>query len=263
MNKINKLEAIREFLLRQECPETIDAAIILGSGLGGFTQDIDIIKEIPYHMIPHFPKTSVKGHKGILFFGKHEKRTIIAFSGRFHLYEGHALETSILPVQVANVLNAKKLIISNAAGSINYHFSIGDLMAIENIIHLGQPLTPQGSSVFNFKQDLSVPKAQQLAANMGLSLQRGTYLFAKGPNYETQAEIRAFRRTGADVVGMSTAPELIEASRIGLNALGISLVTNMASGVSNQKLDHSEIKAAADQRGHDFNQLVLKLIEEL
>jgi len=263
MAKSNTADVIKDFLKTQGCPSKIEAAIILGSGLGQFTQAIHIDKEIPYQQIPYFPKTSVKGHKGSLIIGKHKSQKIIAFSGRFHLYEGHKLETSILPVQVAHALHAKKLIISNAAGSINYNFSVGDLMVIEDIIHLDTLLSPNASQIFNFNHDMAISKTQILASSIGLTLQRGTYLFAKGPSYETKAEIRAFRRMGADVVGMSTAPELVESSKLKLNALAISMITNMASGVSKQKLDHSEIKAAADIRGKDFNRLVLKLIEEL
>lgn len=263
MVKSNKIIAIKEFLRAHGCPADIEAAVILGSGLGGFTRAISIDKEIPYQQIPHFPKTSVKGHKGSLFIGHHKNQKLIAFSGRFHLYEGHELETSILPVQVAHALGAEKLLISNAAGSINYNFSVGELMVIEDIIHLDTQMSPNGPGMFHFNHDMAISKAQNLASSIGLTLQRGTYLFAKGPSYETKAEIRAFRRMGADVVGMSTAPELAESSKLKVNVLAISMITNMASGVSKQKLDHNEIKAAADIRGKDFNRLVLKLIEEL
>ena len=136
-------------------------------------------------------------------------------------------------------------------------------MAIEDVIHLDATISPRTGTPFSFNHRMPVSKAQKLAADIGLNLQRGTYLFAQGPNYETKAEIRAFRRIGADVVGMSTAPELFEASKLKLNTLAISLVTNMASGVSKHKLDHSEIKAAADARGKDFNRLVLELIKNL
>ena len=263
MPDTDAIKEIGSFLKQKGFPENPRAAVILGSGLGGFTDAIQIIKEIPYKDIPHFPQTSVKGHKGSLFLGQHNDQKIIAFSGRFHLYEGHDLDTALLPVRVTHQLSANKLIISNAAGSINYNFSIGDLMAIQDVIHLDAAISPRTGTPFSFNHSIPVSKAQKLAAGIGLNLQRGSYLFAKGPNYETKAEIRAFRRIGADVVGMSTAPELFEASKLQLNTIAISLVTNMASGVSKHKLDHSEIKAAADTRGKDFNRLVLELIKNL
>jgi len=257
------IKEIGSFLKQKRFPDKPKAAVILGSGLGGFTDAIEIIREIPYTHIPHFPGTSVKGHKGSLFLGRHDENTIIAFSGRFHLYEGHGLETALLPVRVAHQLNAGKLIISNAAGSINYNFSIGDLMAIQDVIHLDSAISPRNGKTFSFNHDIPVSRVQKLAAGIGLDIQRGTYLFAKGPSYETKAEIRAFRRLGADVVGMSTAPELFEASKLSLKTAAISLVTNMASGVSKHKLNHDEIKEAADTRGRDFNKLVLVLINKL
>lgn len=254
---------IREALIERGLPSTFDAAVILGSGLGGFSNSLEVEAEIPYHEIPGLPKTSVVGHAGSLIHGKAGDQDILAFSGRFHFYEGHPFETTIIPVQIAAAFETPLLIVSNAAGAVNASFAIGDLMLIEDVLHLGHTLLPAGSQRFSYDHYQTVRQAQDAAAEIGIMVQRGTYLYSKGPNYETKAEIRAFRYLGADAVGMSTAPELFEAARLGMKAQAISLITNMASGISKLKLHHDEIKVAADSRSADFSRLVHHLIDRL
>ena len=251
------------YLKEQGIPEKLEAAVILGSGLGSFSRQIDNPSPIPYSLIPHFPSTSVKGHDGKLFSGMIKGKNVIAFSGRFHHYEGFSFEQTALPVYIAKALGAHKLIISNAAGAINTDFSIGDLMVIDSVIRQNMGISPMGNAQHRYNHYPTAEKARKLAASLQLSVQRGTYLYAKGPNYETKAEIRSFRVMGADAVGMSTAPELFEAARLNLPSVAISLISNMASGVTSAKLDHEEVKAAADARKDDFACLVKKLIEEL
>lgn len=254
---------IREFLLERDFPEKIDTAVILGSGLGDFTSVIEDAFSIPYSEIPGFPETSVQGHSGELFTGVVSGKPIIAFSGRFHHYEGHPFPITVIPVRLADAFSAEKLIISNAAGSINTEFSVGDLMVIDDIIRPFQSVSAAPSDRFRYNLYPEAARVRKIAAEIGLEVQRGTYIYVTGPNYESKAEIRAFRVLGADVVGMSTAPELIEASRLNLRAAAISLVTNMAAGVLKQKLDHSEVKEAAEARKDDFARLVTALIEKL
>lgn len=257
------IEEIRTHLIENDFPEEIEAAVILGSGLGDFSTKIDEPFSIPYNQIPNFPHSSVIGHAGELFTGVVDGNKIIAFSGRFHHYEGYPLSKTVLPVHLAKAFNAKKLIVSNAAGAINTSFKVGDLMVIDDVFRVFQKVAPAPDQPFRYNLGPVADKVRSIAASIGLEVQRGTYLFAKGPSYESRAEIRAFRVMGADVVGMSTAPELIEASRLELPAAAISLVTNMAAGVLNQKLDHSEVKAAAESRKEDFAKLVNALIKEL
>ena len=263
MTNQESIDQIHRFLTGHGFPEKIDSAVILGSGLGDFTEALDEPESIPYSEIPGFPETSVQGHSGELFRGKIHDREIIAFSGRFHHYEGHAFSSTVLPVHLAHAFGAEKLIISNAAGAINTRFSVGDLVVLDDIIRLFHSIAASPSEPFRYNLYPIADRGRSLAAEIGLEVQRGTYIYLKGPNYESKAEIRAFRTLGADVVGMSTAPELSEASRLGIRTAAISLVTNMAAGVLPKKLDHSEVKEAAEARKDDFARLVSVLIEKL
>lgn len=251
------------FLKKQKIPDTIEAAVILGSGLGGFADEIKNSKAIPYGNIPGMPVSSVQGHAGELIFGKVSGKNIMAFSGRFHHYEGFSFEQAATPVFLAKSLEANKLIVSNAAGGINTSFSVGDLMVIEGIIRNNLAISPRGNAKHRYLHHQWVDEVRQLAAELELVTQQGTYIFSTGPNYETKAEIRAFRKMGADAVGMSTAPELFEAARLELKSVAISLISNMAAGVTGEKLNHDEVKAAADSRKEDFAKLVKKLVAEL
>ncbi|REL33286.1 purine-nucleoside phosphorylase [Rhodohalobacter sp. SW132] len=257
------IEPIKQYLLQNGVSESPEAAVILGSGLGGFSSSIKNYTAIPYNSIPGFPETSVQGHSGELIFGEVADKPILAFSGRFHHYEGHPFERTVLPVHLAKAFDVEKLIISNAAGAINTRFKVGDLMVIDDVFRPFYSVASTSSPRFKYNLYKIADDVRKIGASIGLDLQRGTYLFANGPNYETKAEIRAFRVLGADVVGMSTAPELIEASRLNLKAAAISMVTNMAAGVVKGKLDHSEVKIAAETRKEDFARLVTELVKKL
>ncbi len=251
------------FLKSRGIAERPEAAVILGSGLGGFGEQIQDPLSVAYGDIPHFPVTSVKGHDGRLIAGRAGGHPVIAFSGRFHHYEGYSFEQTALPVYISRALGAKKLIISNAAGGINTDFKVGDLMVIDSVMRQNMRISPPGNPRHRYNHYPFAEKARELAAGLGLPIQRGTYIYVKGPNYESKAEIRAFRRMGADAVGMSTAPELFEAARLGIKSVAISLISNMASGVTKEKLDHAEVKVAAESRKEDFARLVKTLIAEL
>ena len=251
------------FLQKQDISSDIEAAVILGSGLGGFADQIDASTTIEYGDIPGMPVSSVQGHAGQLIFGEVAEHNIVAFSGRFHHYEGFSFEEAATPVYLAHLLDANKLIVSNAAGAINTSFSVGDLMVIKDVIRNNMAVSPRGYGRHKYLHHQWVDKVRKLAANLGLVTQQGTYMYCKGPNYETKAEIRSFRRMGADAVGMSTAPELFEAARLELKSVAISLISNMAAGVTKGKLNHDEVKAAADSRKEDFAKLVETLVAEL
>ncbi len=253
---------IHTFLVEKGFPSSIDAAIILGSGLGSFEEHIQNKRTIPYSEIPGFPQSTVTGHSGSLLFGEVSGKNVLAFSGRFHFYEGHSFDKTIIPVQLSKSFNIEKLIISNAAGGINLTFQVGDLMIIRNIMypHIDLPFKKENTKLVELEQ--SAVKVQEIANQLQVPTKTGTYLYVTGPNYETKAEIHAFRYLGGDAVGMSTAPEILEAFRLGIKVGAISLITNAAAGITDQKLDHSEVKDAADAKKDVFAKLVKGLIQE-
>jgi purine-nucleoside phosphorylase len=257
------LTETKQYLLDQGLPDHSEAAIILGSGLGSFTKHIRNQIRIPYQHIPHFPETSVEGHRGELISGNLSGHSILAFSGRFHHYEGYSFSTTVLPVHLSKHLGIKNLIITNAAGGINTKFRVGDLMIIDSVLRLNHITAPFTKKSYHLNLDDTARKAGKLAEEIGVFTQKGTYIFVKGPNYETKAEIRSFRIMGADAVGMSTVPELSEASRLNLKTTAVSLITNMAAGVAPGKMDHADVKEAARTREQDFTKLVKYFIMKL
>ncbi|MCH8486304.1 MAG: purine-nucleoside phosphorylase [Candidatus Cyclonatronum sp.] len=241
-----------------------DAAVILGSGLGDFAAMLENRQDIPYAEIDGMPTVSVAGHAGTFHYGTIGGKTVLAFGGRFHSYEGYPQEVTLALVHITHRLGIKKLIISNAAGGITSRLQVGDLLLITDCMGPNLSYGLRGTPKVTRRFD-NVPlrsRILKLAASEGITLQHGTYLYVSGPTYETKAEIRAFRIMGADVVGMSTAPELAEATRLGILTIGLTLVTNMATGVSSGKLDHSEVKETAESRKDDFGRLVSRLIQE-
>ncbi|MFP8489169.1 purine-nucleoside phosphorylase [Gracilimonas sp. Q87] len=253
---------IKDFLTNAGLPDIIDSAVILGSGLGSFGDHIEDPISIPYTDIPSFPDSTVIGHSGSLIFGSVDRSSVLAFSGRFHHYEGHPISKTVLPIQLSKAFEVDKLIISNAAGGINLRYKVGDLMIIDSIIKQFFMISEPADKNWSYDMEESAAKVKEIASDLGIVTQMGTYLFAKGPSYESKAEIRAFRYMGGDAVGMSTAPELAEAGRLGLRAAAVSLITNAAAGVVDQKLDHAEVKEAADQKKEVFAKLVKGLIRE-
>ena len=256
-----KMGEILDYLQSQGCPKQIHAAVILGSGLGEYTEALEISQTIPYSDIPSFPQSTVEGHSGALIFGTLNGFKVLAFSGRFHFYEGYAIEETIIPVRLAHALGASKLLISNAAGGINLEYKVGDLMVIDHIIRPHRRMMAQ-SSKWHWNMKIYADLAFSVANELGLSVHRGNYLYVFGPNYETKAEIHAYRAVGGDAVGMSTAAELMEATRLSLPAVGVSLITNAAAGITGQALNHDEVKKAANARKEDFARLVSRLIVE-
>ena len=254
----------RQYLISKGFPEKADAAVILGSGLGGFVAKVEDAVTASYGDIPDFPEVTVAGHGGELICGMVGSKKVLVFSGRFHHYEGHPLERTVIPVVTAHAFGARNLIVSNAAGSINTRFSVGDLMLIDDFMRIGFK-SSAGTIPMNTRYDnrMEVKLAHQVGLDLGIQLRQGTYLFVKGPVYETAAEIRAFRYLCADAVGMSTVPELLEAHRLGMRSLGITLITNMSTGVTKAKLEHGEIKEVADSRKDDFGRLVQEILQRL
>lgn len=250
-----------QFIAQKVGIDHVDTAIILGSGLGGFAKELSKVIELDYQEIPNFPKSTVSGHKGALLFGEINGKKVLCFSGRFHFYEGYESSKTILPVALAKAFKAKKMVVTNAAGGINETFKPSDIMAIKSVI---SPLAK--GKVLGMSNRFSTDfynQQQQLIATaeaLNIPIKCGNYLYVTGPNYETAAEIRAFRIIGADAVGMSTFAEIMEAERLELPYYAFSLISNLAAGMSTAKLDHSEIKEMADRRIQEVNELVKAII---
>lgn len=250
-----------------------EIGIILGSGLGIITEEISEQVVIPYSEIPHFPQSTVVGHKGQFVFGKLGGKSVVCMDGRFHYYEGYDLQQVTLPIRVMQKLGISKLLVTNAAGGVNESFVAGDLMIISDHINLmGQnplrgknndefgPRFPDMSEAYN-KELRKI--AFQVADELKIDLKEGVYTAVTGPCYETPAEIRYARTIGTDAIGMSTVPEVIIANHCGIKVLGISCITNMAAGITKEKLNHKEVMETASIVRQKFVNLIKKIISEI
>lgn len=257
-------------LIRTRTSADVSVAIVLGSGLGAFAGDLAAPAEIPYNDIPGFARTTVEGHAGRLLIGKLNEVTVAAMQGRFHFYEGYSLEDVTFPIRVLKLLGVRTLVLTNAAGSLNVEFTPGSLMVISDHINLlgDNPLRGRNDERFGprFPDLTSVysPELQNIVIDagnaMGLELRRGIYAALSGPSYETPAEIHMVRTLGADAVGMSTVPEAIVARHMGMNVVGISCITNLAAGVSNRPIDHSQVMAIGEGVRGTFTSLLKQVI---
>jgi purine-nucleoside phosphorylase len=242
-----------------------EIAIVLGSGLGHFTERIQGAVVIPYTEIPGFPLPTVEGHRGELVAGRLAGREVIAQSGRFHLYEGHPAATAGLPVRVLARLGVHSLVLTNAAGGIRRGFSAGTLMLIVDHINFmfrnpligpvaeGETRFPDMSAAYD--RELRA-RATEVAGELGIRLEEGVYAAVLGPSYETPAEIRMLERLGADAVGMSTVPEVIVARALDLRCVGVSTITNPAAGTTAQALHHDEVIEIANRVGRQLGDLI-------
>lgn len=228
-----------------------ESAVVLGSGLGGFADKIELMYTVCYKDIPGFPISTAPGHNGRLLFGNFCGKKIAVAQGRVHIYEGYSAAETALPVRVLKLLGANTVILTNAAGGINTGFTPGDIMLIEDHIALftESPLTGENIDEFGVRfPDMSEVydkalrvAAQNAAKREGIRLKHGVYAQVKGPQYETPADIRALCAIGADAVGMSTVTEAIAARHFGMRVCAMSVITNMAAGVTGGILNHSEI----------------------
>jgi purine-nucleoside phosphorylase len=258
-------------VVRSRTPLAPTMGLVLGSGLGAFAKTLLAPTAIPYREIPHFPGSSVSGHQGELVLGHSGSVPVAVMAGRAHFYEGYALDQVVFPVRVLRCLGAEVLIVTNAAGSVNAAFAPGDLMIIEDHINLiGNPLLgPNEDSLGPRFPDMSEaydPRLRRLAEEAcraaGAPARRGVYIAMTGPSYETPAEIRMARALGADAVGMSTAPEVVAARHMGMRVLGISCLTNMAAGVTAQKLDHREVLAMGERVKDRLLEVLRRVVQE-
>ncbi len=254
-------------------PQNPEIGLIMGSGLGVLGDYIEEATVIPYDDIPHFPVSTVEGHAGELMVGKLAGRTVVLMRGRFHMYEGYGPELTAFPVRVMKELGVKQLVVTNAAGGINTGYQPGDLMIITDHINLTgrNPLIgPNDEELGPRFPDMSEAYSRRLgaiakteAAKLGFELREGVYVGVLGPSYETPAEIRMMRTMGADAVGMSTIAEVIAARHSGIEVLGISCISNMASGILDQPLSHQEVMETTEKVKSQFLGLVLAVIPSL
>ena len=256
--------------VREKTDFVPEAALILGSGLGDYADDLKIEASINYADIEGFPVSTVKGHKGRFVFAHVEGVPMVIMQGRVHYYEGYPMSDVVLPTRLMGLLGAKKIILTNAAGGVNYNFKPGDFMLItdhittavqnpligENIDELGTRF-PDMSEVYSRRlQDV----IRKCAKECDIKLQEGVYVQFTGPNYETPAEVRLAQRWGGDAVGMSTACEAMAARHMGMEICGISCITNMAAGLSQKELNHKEVQETADRVAKSFKELVTKVV---
>lgn len=232
-----------------------EIGIILGSGLGGLATEIEVETRIPYTEIPNFPVSTVEGHSGQLIFGKLGGKQVVAMQGRFHYYEGYSMKEVTLPVRVMKAMGIETLFVSNASGGLNPDYKVGDLMIITDHINFfpehplhGKNLEELGPRFPDMSECYTkslYKKAMQIAENKGICIKDGIYVGVQGPTFETPAEYKMFRILGADVVGMSTVPEVIVARHSGMNVFGISIVTD--SGVPGEivEISHEEVQEVA------------------
>jgi len=247
-------------------------AMILGSGLGKVAASLESPRKMSYGDIPGFPKVSVVGHAGEATAGKLEGREVLVFSGRPHMYEGNPAAMVAFPVRVLHALGAKVLFLSNAAGGIRRSYRAGDMMVLEDHINLmnQNPLTgplQDGDDRFpdmSEAYDALLRKVMREAApELGVTLHEGVYAGLSGPSYETRAEIRMLERLGADAVGMSTVPEVIVARALGMRVAAVSCIANVASGLSNSPVSHSEVLDTTGRVSEEFVKLIRALVRAL
>lgn len=250
---------------------TPSIALILGSGLGSLAESAEDVFVLQAVDIPGYPGSMVEGHRGALVFGRLAGREVVFIQGRAHVYEGHPIGAVTLPVRLAHALGARSLVVTNAAGGINRTFKPGTLMFITDHIRLWHRKLLAGGmmtcdlywSGLHTPYDLDwTDRAEQAALKMGVGTRRGVYLWTGGPSYETKAEISAFTRLGADAVGMSTVPEVIQARALGMRVLGISTITNPAAGLSPVPLSHEEVLAVARRMRAELEVLVHSVVRE-
>jgi purine-nucleoside phosphorylase len=277
--------------IRSKYEKEVKVALVLGSGLGAFAEEVENAVKIPYEAIPHFARSTVEGHAGQLVLGEVAGVSVAVQQGRFHFYEGYEMSQVIFPIRVFGVLGVKNLILTNAAGSVDTDFKQGTLMLIRDHINLMgvNPLRgsnderfgarfPDMTEVYSLAyQEIVIAEAKQMAQEKAQReqtltskkqdvrsfLRRGVYCALSGPNYETPSEIRMLRLLGTDAVGMSTVPEAITARHQGMKVIGISCITNMAAGLSDDIIHHEEVMETGAKVAATFKELLKRVITKL
>lgn len=249
---------------------TPEYGVILGSGLGSFTDDIQIEFTLPYAEIPNFPVSTVQGHKGALVFGTIGAKKVVAMQGRFHYYEGYSMQEVTFPVRVMKYLGVEKLIVSNASGGVNPNYKVGDIVIINDHINMvpEHPLRGKNDERFgprfvNMSEPYSkkmIDVAKELAVKNSIEVKDGIYLGLQGPTFETLAEYKMVKILGADCVGMSTVPEVIVARHMDMETFGISVITDMGNEESIETISHEEVLEAARKAEPKVRMLIKELL---
>lgn len=250
-----------------------DIALVLGSGLGAFADEIEVVQTLDYNEIDGFPTSTVEGHRGRFVFGYVGKVPIVIMQGRVHYYEGYSMQDVVLPARLMSLMGAKTLFLTNASGGINPSFSAGDFMLITDHISSFVPNPLIGANIETLGTrfpDMSEVYSKELrdviidtARELDIKIQQGVYVQLTGPSFESPAEIRMLRTLGADAVGMSTVCEAIAANHAGMRVCGISCVANLAAGMTNNPLTHAEVQECADKAAPLFKKLIGKSIENI
>lgn len=269
---INQIKEAVDYLKQRHSQEPI-VGIVLGSGLGSFTQEIEIELEIPYSEIPNFPVSTVEGHSGKLIFGTLSGKPVVAMAGRFHFYEGYTAQEVVFPIRVMKYLGVETLLISNAAGGMQKGFKVGDIMVIKDHISMltVNPLLGKNEAEFGTRfPDMSEPyskdlisKAEKIAKAAGYDLKEGVYVGVTGPTFETRAEYKMLAILGGDAVGMSTVQEVIAAVHMGMTVFAMSVITDLGIRDEENTITHEEVlqaaKDAEPKLTHIFKELVASI----
>jgi purine-nucleoside phosphorylase len=259
--------------IKSKINTTANTAIILGSGLGNLSKEIQIDFSIAYSEIPHFPISTVEGHKGRLILGTLNGKKVWVMEGRFHFYEGYHVEQVVFPIRVLRLLGVQNLLLSNAAGGVNPNFKVGDLMIIKDHISLFtiNPLIGKNEEALGTRfPDMSEPyafvfieKAKAIAAANQIHLHEGVYVGVTGPTFETKAEYKLIKNVGGDVVGMSTVQETISAVHCGMKVFAMSVVTDLGIREDNNVITHEEVLAAAHAAEPKLTIIFSALLKEI
>lgn len=256
--------------IKEKTNFTPEYGVILGSGLGSFTDDITIEFTLPYNEIPNFPVSTVEGHKGALVFGTIGNKKVVAMQGRFHFYEGYDMKEVTFPVRVMKYIGVEKLVVSNASGGVNPNYEVGSIVVLTDQINMlpEHPLRGKNDERFgprfvNMSEPFSrkmISKVKEIAKNLDIEVQDGIYLGLQGPTFETLSEYRMVKILGADCVGMSTVPEVIVARHMDLETFGISVITDMGDEDNIEEVNHEEVLKAAKKAEPKVRQLIKELI---
>jgi len=266
---LNQIYETCEFI-KAKTNFTPEYGVVLGSGLGGFAEDIAIEFTIPYSEIPNFPTSTVAGHKGALLFGTIGTKKVIAMQGRFHYYEGHTMKEVTFPIRVMKYLGVSKLIVSNASGGVNSKFKVGSIVLITNHINM-MPEHPLrginderlGPRFVNMSEPYShnmIAKVKEIANAKNIQVEEGVYVALQGPTYETLSEYKMIKNIGGDCVGMSTVPEVIVARHMDMETFGISVITDMGNEENMKSVSHKEVLKAAKNAEPQIRTLIKELI---
>ena len=271
----------KQFERVQKCYEVVrkrtdfkpKLGVVLGSGLGNYANQMDVVYQIPYDEIPGFPVSTVEGHDGRFLFGYIENVATILMKGRVHYYEGYSMEDVVLPIRLMKLLGIETLLLTNAAGGINQSFKVGDFMVItdqistfvpspligENVCEMGERFTDM-TQIYDLELQGLLKEA---AKEIGFDVKEGIYVQVSGPNFESPAEIKMFSIVGADAVGMSTTCEALVARHAGIRVAGVSCISNMASGLSEVELSHDDVQTIANERGSELEGFITAYIKKL